>query len=140
MNYKTKRQFEEWHSYNINPRLRAVLLYMDYWLQDEGYELVITSIHRSREEQIELTAQMAEHEGDAIRAEEIRGGKRHVQASLHELWRAADVQTSHLPDDLIREFEDHVNKFFPYGKEPYNTVFYHRGTAEHFHVQVRHIS
>ncbi|MCK5504565.1 MAG: hypothetical protein KAJ10_05355 [Thermodesulfovibrionia bacterium] len=96
----------------INPRLRAIVLDLAYWVWREyGKELVITSLLRDQE------------------------------GSVHKYGRGADVRSHNFTSIQIAGMVSHVNENFPYHPKHLKSVkraaLYHNvGQGAHIHIQV----
>lgn len=124
--FKSPRQEREWFARSsgaeIHPALYAVVLTAARWYyQRTGRPAVLTHLLRT--------------EGEQRRIYPDRAGYR----SPHEFGRAVDMRTAGLEPSVAGEWEDWINRTFPYsGKAGANTALLHQvgGLGKHLHIQI----
>ena len=128
--FKSARQEYEWHNSTprqethpvVHPALYVVVLAAAHWhYLRVGKPVVLTHILRTRREQRAIYPD--------------RPGLR----SPHEFGRAADLRTRHLELQVAREWEEWINRSFPYYGRPQSaTAQLHEVGSRglHLHLQV----
>lgn len=123
--FKTDRERDEWNNHNLNPKVKAIVRYIDSLLSSE-YDLsaIITSIYRTREEQQRAA---------------IGIGEPTNRRSVHEFWRGVDVRVHDWPDSLADAVAAIVNGIFVYDDnrlEMKTAIVHGEGENRHLHLQV----
>jgi len=124
--FKSPRQEREWFARSpgaeIHPALYIVVLAASHWYcQRTGQPAVLTHLLRTEREQRQIYPD------------------RTAYRSPHEFGRATDMRTAGLEPVVAREWEDWINRSFPYsGKPGARTALFHEvgGLGEHLHIQV----
>ena len=124
--FKSPRQQREWFARSdgsqIHPALYVIVLAAAHWYyRHTGRPAVLTHLLRTDREQRRIYPD--------------RAGFR----SPHEFGRAADLRTAGLEPSVARQWEDWINRTFPYsGKAGAPTALFHEVGAlgEHLHVQI----
>ncbi len=121
--FKEERLAEELP--RVDPRVRAILLDAAQFLLARGYALVVTCLLRTRKEQ------------ERIFALAQKLGRKEPERSPHEFGRAADIRTQEIPDEVIVELVDYLNRKYPYDNPNMKCAIRHDvGSGDHVHVQV----
>jgi len=124
--FKSPRQEREWFARSkeaeIHPALYVVVLAAAHWYyQRTGKPAVLTHLLRTDSEQRRIYPD------------------RTAYRSPHEFGRAADLRTAGLEPVVARQWEEWINRTFPYsGKPGARTALIHQVGAlgEHLHVQI----
>lgn len=119
---KSGRVYTEWRSDRLSPRAVMAVLYYFHLLDKHGKDAYITHIFRTAEEQVAIIAK----QGTA-------GGV----YSLHQAWRAVDVGIRGIPDEVVNEAVDKLNRRVVYRKgDRHKTAIRHdSGFGDHVHIQ-----
>ncbi len=115
----------------VDPRVRAILLDAAQFLLARGYALIVTCLLRTRQEQ------------ECIFALAQKLGRKEPERSPHEFGRAADIRTQEIPDEVIVELVEYLNRKYPYDALTGSAqatrkcaIRHDVGSGDHVHVQV----
>ena len=126
MLFKTDKQEIDWINSKLDPRLRTIIYAADgFSRQHFGKEVVITDIHRLRDEQIQIYND--------------RGilNINNSPISVHEVWRGIDLRSSIYDITERRRLIDFLDKRFEYTCDKKTAIIHKIGDGRfHFHIQV----
>lgn len=121
INFKEKRQADEWLDSRLDNRLRIIIYALAGFAFDRFMKnIVITDIMRTEEERHAI------YKNDPVMSEKI---------GVHEVWRAIDIRTVGFTPDEIGELVAFMNKNFDYTGR-LATAISHSVVGFHIHIQV----
>jgi len=122
LNFKTQELRQEFYQSTekeIDPRLKAVILYFAYYVWEKyAQELIITQLSRTGDEQIKIY-------GDS-------------RPSPHTCkpCRAVDFRSLNFIEPQIEQLKEHFFKHFAVESFDLSQFKYHMGTTWHIHIHV----
>jgi len=125
MKFKTDRIQKEFESNQLPWKLvRIIQMIENFCLAKYNYEITITDILRTQEEQ------------DAI-YEYSDKYREKPWKSVHQVWRGVDLRTRDMPSEAINEISDMVNKiqYDPNRPEKKSCIYHNVGAGIHLHLQ-----
>lgn len=121
INFKEKRQADEWLDHRLDNRLRVIVYALAGFAFDRFMKnIVITEIMRTEEERREIYK-------DLPSMRDVVG--------VHEVWRAIDIRTVNFSPDEIGELVGFLNSNFDYTGR-LATAVSHAVIGFHIHIQV----
>lgn len=122
--YKSDKQELDWLNPNLDKRLRTIIYAIDgYSQQHFNKEVIITDIHREREEQIKIYND--------------RGITENIPRSVHEFWRGVDLRSRIYNKNELRRLCKFINTSFKYTGNKKSAILHKIGDGRfHFHIQV----